>query len=149
MSEAFVIDASVGFAWVYPNQGSAETDKLLMEVEAGATVVAPTLWFLEVANALLSAQRRKLLTAAERKSALETLSGLALTVDDEPATAAFRKISELAEKHGLSAYDAAYLEVALRRKLPLGSRDAGVAQQTDGFGRELRRSRLDQPFPPQ
>ena len=64
MSQAFIVDASVGFAWVYPSQGSAETDKLLGEVEAGAAVVVPSLWFLEVANSLLTAQRRKLLTAA-------------------------------------------------------------------------------------
>jgi len=43
VTEAFVVDASVGFAWVYPSQASAETDALLEDVEAGATVVAPAL----------------------------------------------------------------------------------------------------------
>ena len=108
---------------MYPSQASAETDALLESVEAGASLVAPALWFLEVANGLLAAQRRKLLTGSERKSALEMLSALRVTIDDESCRAAFQKTSTLAEKFGLSVYDAAYLEVALRRQLPLGSRE--------------------------
>ena len=123
MSDAFIVDASVGLAWVYPSQATAETEKLLEDVEAGAAVIVPSLWFLELANGLLAGQRRRLITAAERKTALEKLSGLNLTVDEETSQAAFRKTSELAERHGLSVYDAAYLEAALRCKLPLGSRD--------------------------
>jgi predicted nucleic acid-binding protein len=126
VSEAFVVDASVGLAWVYPSQASAETDALLEDVEAGATIVAPVLWFLEIANGLLAAQRRKLLTGSERKSALEMLSGLRVTVDEDSVHAAFHKTSTLAEKYGLSVYDAAYLEVALRRRLALGSRDVAL-----------------------
>lgn len=122
MSGRFLVDASVGFSWVYPSQASDETAKMLQELEAGATIVVPSLWFLEVANGLLAAQRRKLITASERKAALEKLSKLKFTVDEESAHAAFHRTSELAAKH-LSVYDAAYLETALRRGLPLGSRD--------------------------
>jgi predicted nucleic acid-binding protein len=126
MTTAFVVDASVGFAWVYPSQASAETDALLEEVEAGAIIVAPALWFLEVANGLLAAQRRKLLTRSERTSALEGLFRLHVTIDEDAGHAAFHQTSRLAEKYGLSVYDAAYLEVALRRRLPLGSRDGAL-----------------------
>ena len=126
MTEAFVMDASVGFAWVYPSQASAATDALLVDVEAGATLVAPALWFLEVANGLLAAQRRKLLTRSDRKSALEMLSRLRVTIDEDSGPAAFHTTSTLAEKYGLSVYDAAYLEVAIRRQLPLGSRDGAL-----------------------
>ena len=138
MSDAFIVDASVGLAWVYPSQASADTEKLLEEVEAGAAVIVPSLWFLEVANGLLSGQRRKLITAAERKTALETLSGLNLTVDEETSQAAFRKTSELAQRHGLSVYDAAYLEAALRRKLPLGSRDGPLRAAAKKCGVKVR-----------
>lgn len=138
MTDAFVVDASVGFAWVYPSQASAETDTLLEDVEAGAAVVAPALWFLEVANGLLAAQRRKLLTAAERTAALEMLSGLRVTIDDDSGRAAFHKTSTLAEKHGLSVYDAAYLEVALRRHLPLGSRDQALRRAAKRCGVKVR-----------
>ncbi len=138
MSEAFVVDASVGFAWVYPSQTSAETDKLLEEIEAGATAVVPSFWFLEIANSLLAAQRRHLLTAAERKGALEKLASLRYTVDENTRQTAFRKTSELAEKYGLSVYDAVYLEAALRRKLPLGSRDGALRNAAQRCGVRLR-----------
>lgn len=138
MSDAFIVDASVGFAWVYPSQASAETDRLLEEIASGATVVAPSLWFLEVANGLLAAQRRNLLTAAERRAALERLAALSLTIDEETAQSAFRRTSELAEKHGLSVYDATYLEVALRRKLPLGSRDGALRNAAKRCGVKVR-----------
>jgi predicted nucleic acid-binding protein len=77
-------------------------------------------------SGLLAAQRRKLLTVSERKSALEMLSGLHVRIDEDSGHAAFHKTSTLAEKYGLSVYDAAYLEMALRRKLPLGSRDRAL-----------------------
>ena len=134
MSEAFIVDASIGFVWVYPSQASDSTDKLLEDIEAGAIVVVPSLWFLEVANGLLVAQRRKLLTISERKQALARLSALTFTVDEEAGRAAFRQASELAEKHGLSVYDATYLEVALRRKLPPGSRDEPLRKAANRSG---------------
>ena len=102
MTEAFVVDASVGCAWVYPSQAPAETDALLERVEAGATVVAPALWFLEVANGLLAAQRRKLLTGSERRLALQMLSALRVTIDDVSGHVAFHQTSALAENYGLS-----------------------------------------------
>lgn len=128
MSAGFVIDASVGFAWVHPAQSSVETEKLLEQLGNGAQVVVPSLWFIEMANSLLVLQRRKKLTADERKSALDTLGALNLTVDEESARTAFGKASELADKHGLTVYDAVYLELALRRKLPLASRDEALRQ---------------------
>jgi len=134
VTEAFVVDASVGFAWVYPSQASEETDALLEDIEAGATIVAPALWFLEVANGLLAAQRRQLLTRSERRSALEMLSSLRVAIDEDSGRAAFHQTSTLAEKHGLSVYDAAYLEVALRRRLPLGSRDEALCRAAKRSG---------------
>ena len=134
MSASFIVDASVGFAWVYPGQATPETDHLLDEVAAGAAVVVPALWFLEVANVLLIAQRRHRLTAIQRKAALQQLTALHFTVDEEGARHAFGKTSELAEKHGLTIYDAAYLEVALRRSLPLASRDEALRSATRRCG---------------
>jgi predicted nucleic acid-binding protein len=126
LSAGWVIDSSVGFAWVHPDQATAATDQLLDEVANGATVVVPVLWFVEMANGLLVLQRRKKITAAERRTALRTLSDLTLVVDDEAGRAAFHKTSELAEKHGLTVYDATYLEVAVRRKLSLATRDGAL-----------------------
>ena len=126
LSASFVVDASVGFAWVYQGQATPETDRLLDEVAAGATVVVPTLWFLEMANVLLIAQRRHRLTPSQRKAALEKLTAMHFTVDEEGARNAFGKTSDLAVQHGLTIYDATYLELALRRSLPLASRDSST-----------------------
>jgi predicted nucleic acid-binding protein len=134
VSESFVVDASVGFAWVYPSQASDVTDQLLSRVESGDVIVVPSLWLLDVANGLLAAQRRKLLTSTERKKALATLAVLPIMVDEASSLAAFLDTSELAVKHALSVYDATYLETALRRQLPLASRDKALrkaAKQCD------------------
>lgn len=126
MSASFVVDASVGFAWVYQDQATPETDQLLNAVAAGATVIVPALWYLEMSNVLLIAQRRRRLTPVQRQAALEKLTALQFTVDEEGARHAFGKTSELAEKYGLTIYDATYLELALRRSLPLATRDKSL-----------------------
>jgi predicted nucleic acid-binding protein len=123
LSASFIVDASVGFAWVYQGQATPETDHLLNAVAAGASVIVPALWFLEMSNVLLMAQRRHRLTPAQRKAAMEKLTAMQLTVDEEGTRHAFGKTSELAEKYGLTLYDATYLELASRRSLPLASRD--------------------------
>jgi predicted nucleic acid-binding protein len=134
VSAAWVIDSSVGFAWVHPDQATSATDKLLEQVAAGAIVVVPALWFSEMANSLLILQRRKKITREERKIALETLSAMSLTLDEEATRAAFQNTSDLAEKHGLTVYDATYLELALRRDLPLASRDAALSMAAKRCG---------------
>ena len=126
MTASFVVDASVGFAWVHQGQATPETDQLLIEVATGATVIVPALWFWEMSNVLLMAQRRHRLTAGQRKAAMEKLTALQLTVDEEGTRNAFGKTSELAEKYGLTIYDATYLELASRRSLPLASRDEAL-----------------------
>ena len=89
-------------------------------------MVVPSLWFLEIANSLIVLERRRKLTREERRIALATLSKLNLIVDEESRHAAFSTTSELAEKYELSVYDASYLELAIRRKLPLASRDTSL-----------------------
>ena len=134
MSATFVVDASMAFGWVLPSQASSEANTLLERVEAGASAVVPALWFLEVANGLLAAQRRRVITAEERERALERLSSLAFTVDEEDARNAFGSTSKLAEKYGLTVYDAAYLELALRRELPLATRDRALCSAAERGG---------------
>ena len=134
MSAAFVVDASMAFAWVLPSQASSAADVLLKRVEEGAEVVVPSLWFLEVANGLLVAERRKTIAAPERRLALERLSALALTIDEANPRGAFGRTSALAEQYGLSVYDAAYLELAIRRNLPLGTRDRALRSAAERSG---------------
>ena len=138
MSEGFIADSSVGVAWAVPAQASNATDGLLDELAAGTPVVVPTLWPFEVANSLLVLLRRKKLLAPERDRALGALARLPLVVDDEGPRLALGRISELAAEHGLSVYDATYLELAVRRKLPLASRDQALCQAAQNCRVKLR-----------
>ena len=123
MTKEFVVDASIGIAWVHPAQSTAQSEALLDVIAAGAVVRAPALWPLETANALLVLTRRGKLTEEERVNALTALARLSVVADHEMAALAFGKLSDLATRHGLSVYDAAYLELALRRKLPIACKD--------------------------
>lgn len=123
MTRAFVADASVTIGWVHPAQATKQTAAMLDAIADGATLEVPALWPLEVANALIVLVRRRKLGEDERQAALGWLRGLRVRVDQEMSTLAFSRLSELAAAHQLSVYDAAYLELALRRRLALGCKD--------------------------
>ncbi|MBC7735024.1 MAG: type II toxin-antitoxin system VapC family toxin [Bacteriovorax sp.] len=121
---SFVVDASVSAAWFLPDEATARTEAAL-QATATHNVWVPALWLLEVGNLLLSAQRRKRITADKRRELAAAASALHIRVDREAVT--ISSVDELASRHGLTAYDAAYLELALRRGLPLATQDAARA----------------------
>jgi predicted nucleic acid-binding protein len=123
VTKEFVVDASIGIAWIHPAQATVHSQGLLDAIAEGAMVRAPALWALETANALLVLTRRGKLTEEERGAALAALAQLSVVLDHEMAALAFGKLSELATRHQLSMYDAAYLELAVRKKLPLACKD--------------------------
>ena len=94
----------------------------------------PALWPLEVANALTVLVRRRKLTQDERQTALGWLRVLPLRVDHEMSSLAFSRLSELAAAHHLSVYDAAYLELAQRRKLVLSCNDGALQKAATQCG---------------
>ena len=120
---AFVVDASVSAAWFLPNEATASTEAAL-QATATHDVWVPALWRLEVGTLLLSAQRRQRITADKRRELAAAASALRIKVDREPV--AIAALDELAARFGLSAYDAAYLELALRRGLPLATLDEAL-----------------------
>ncbi|MEI6356595.1 MAG: type II toxin-antitoxin system VapC family toxin, partial [Verrucomicrobiota bacterium] len=101
-------------------------------------VLVPALWAVEVADALLVLERRKKLRPDERIEALATLQALNASVDEDGHRFVFTKVSELAVVHGLSAYDASYLELALRERLPLATKDEVLRQAASKAGVGLR-----------
>lgn len=123
MTRAFVADASVAIGWVHPAQGTRQTAAMLEAIADGATLEVPALWPLEVANALIVLVRRRKLREDERQAGLGWLRGLRVRLDHDMASLAFSRLSELAATHQLSVYDAAYLELAQRRRLVLGCKD--------------------------
>ena len=136
MTKTFIADASVAIGWVHPAQATKETAAMLDAMAAGAVVEVPALWPLEVANALSVLERRRKLTEEERRAGLGWLRGIRLRVDHDMASLAFTTLSELASAHNLSVYDAAYLELAQRRRLVLGCKDGPLreAARTSGVG---------------
>lgn len=126
MKDGFVADASVGVAWAAPSQSADAAARLLDEIALGRPFVVPVLWMFEVANALVVLARRRRLDPGQCARARLDLIHLHPDVDEEGTRLALGRISDLASKHGLSVYDATYLELALRRELPLASRDASL-----------------------
>jgi predicted nucleic acid-binding protein len=137
MTRAFVADASVAIGWVHPAQATTETSAMLDAIEAGAVLEVPALWPLEVANALTVLVRRRKLTDEDRQVALGWLRGLPLKIDHEMASLAFSKLSELASSYQLSIYDAAYLDLAARRRLPLACSDGPLRKAAKQCGISL------------
>ena len=123
MRQSFVADASVAIAWVHPAQATKETAAMLEAMTAGAVAEVPALWPVEVANALRVLVRRRRLTEQECQTGVGWLRALPVKLDHDLASLAFTTLSELASAHTLSVYDAAYLELALRRRLILGCKD--------------------------
>lgn len=134
MTGAFVADASVAVGWVHPAQATTETAAMLDALGEGATLEVPALWPLEVANALVVLVRRRKLTEDERQTGLGWLRGLPVRIDPDAASLAFSRLSELATRHQLSVYDAAYLELAQRRKLALACQDGPLRKAAKQAG---------------
>lgn len=107
---------------------------MLDAIGEGASLEVPALWPLEAANALTVLVRRRKLTDDERQTALGWLRGLRVRIDHEMASLAFSRLSELAATHQLSVYDAAYLELAHRRKLVLGCKDGPLRKAANDAG---------------
>jgi predicted nucleic acid-binding protein len=122
----FIADSSVAIAWVVLSQSTPKTVELLEIVKGGSSFVVPVLWTFEVANALLALRRRQRIQRDEYDQALLDLADSSPVVDDEGPSRALNSISQLAEKYNLSVYDAVYLELALRKGLPLASRDTAL-----------------------
>jgi len=132
----FVIDASVAATWLLPDEGHAVAiaayERLLSD-----HAVAPSLWWFEMRNIFISNERRGRLDGEKTSRALALLSDLPIQLDHAPDSAA---LLELARRHRLTAYDAAYLELAQRLNLPLASLDQELCAAATAVGVELIRA---------
>jgi predicted nucleic acid-binding protein len=119
---SIVLDSSVVIAWAVPDERDAAAEALLLRVIDERAWVS-SLWPLEIANVLLMLERRGRLTSDERAKAMTDVATIPVSVDSETGDRAWTDTLALAERHRLTVYDACYLELALRRGLPLASRD--------------------------
>jgi len=125
--ECYVLDCSIAAAWLFEDEASAATDGLLQQLQ-DASAVVPNLWHLEVSNVLIQAEKRRRITPVQSVSRLDLLASLPITTDDETPGRAFREILALARTQALTTYDAAYLELAIRRGIPLATRDKALVR---------------------
>jgi predicted nucleic acid-binding protein len=130
---SFVLDNSIALAWCFEDEHAEPVMNLLDRVtETGA--FAPSLWPLEALNGLFIAQRRRRIHAGLRHRFADFLRALPITVDHETADRAWTATVELADRFQLSLYDASYLELAIRRKLPLATLDQDLIKAAKALG---------------
>lgn len=130
------MDASVAVAWCFDDEATPLTEGVLDLLAKGTTVVVPSVWPLEVVNAMLSAERRKRINVAQATAFLHRIAAFPISLDAMPLGRAFDQILSVGRQHELTAYDAAYLELALRKALPLATLDDDLRRsaQTAGIG---------------
>jgi predicted nucleic acid-binding protein len=109
-------------SWCFEDEGTPAGDALLLTVRKKGVWV-PNLWCLEVVNGLLQAKKRGRITQFQIKQKLELLMKIPVRVDSKTSSQAFTATLQLAEAEKLTSYDAAYLELAIRRKLPIATKD--------------------------
>jgi predicted nucleic acid-binding protein len=133
---SFVVDNSVALAWCFEAEHTAALVALLRRVDEGG-VVAPLLWPIEAANGLLVAERRGRVTAERRGVLIGFLTALPIALDPETTDYVWDTTSRMAAQHRLTVYDATYLELALRRALPLATLDHDLRRAAETVGLEL------------
>jgi predicted nucleic acid-binding protein len=132
-TETVVIDASVTMAWYFKDEATPYTNAVRASLATERAVV-PVLWPLEVVNVLLMAERRKRSNHTRASKWLRYLSALPIALDGETPFRAFDHILNLARLHKLTSYDASYLELAVRRRLPLGTLDHDLKKAATAVG---------------
>ncbi len=122
----FVLDASVTIAALLPEDRSDEARSILRRALSG--VIVPALWHLEVGNILIRAERRGAIKPRGRETLLADLAIIPIDTDHEGSIHAWRGTTDLALRHSLTLYDATYLELAIRYRLPLATFDASLVR---------------------
>ena len=133
---SLILDTSISLAWCFEDEQTPQVMLLLDRVTDQGAVV-PQLWPLEVLNGLLSAERRGRITADGRNRLADFLHDLPIAVDDETTIRLWTGTVRLAALHRLTAYDASYLELAIRRRLPLATADVALRTAARHEGVEL------------
>jgi predicted nucleic acid-binding protein len=131
---SLVLDASVALCWLFDDQATAHTESVLDRLVGGDTVAAPAIWPFEIANVITVAERLRIVNPAQAAAFFQTLGQLSIAVDRAEIERVFNAVSETARRYRLSAYDAAYLELALREALPLATVDAALRNAARAAG---------------
>jgi predicted nucleic acid-binding protein len=131
-----VVDASVALAWCFPDEGSEYAEAVLIALE-GRSILVPSVWALEISNAVMVAERRKRITAPEIRRFVQLLEVLTIHEKGLPVAESVRNVLPVAREYGLSAYNASYLEVAMRHGAALATLDKGLEKAGRKAGVEI------------
>jgi predicted nucleic acid-binding protein len=131
---SWVVDCSLAAALGLPDEGSAKADSLIVSLDADTALWVPPLWWYEIANVLVMAQRRERISEAIAAAIMSLYESLPLRVDNMAMNRIADSIRELAQRHRLTAYDAAYLELAQRRNLGLATLDEQLEEAARASG---------------
>jgi predicted nucleic acid-binding protein len=122
----FVVDASIILTWCFPDENAAAAARVGLIFKQGGTAVAPAFWPHEILNALLVGEKRKRISTDLVRTFLADLATLPIVLESFPADAVFLRIASLSRHYGLTAYDAAYLDLAQVNGLPLATLDEAL-----------------------
>ena len=128
-----VLDASVALSWCFKNEATTVGDRVLERL-ADAAASVPAIWHLEIANVLALSERRGRITPANSSEFIGLLETLVIVIDEETPSRALGRVLDLARTERLTAYDAAYLELAMRLGIPLASKDADLCDAAERLG---------------
>ena len=131
---ACVLDASAAVAWASPDE--APSLELAAAIASG-TAVAPALWPYEVQNVLAVLRRRSRLTGDDWEAAAGAIRAIRIEIEAADRQRVGDDVLQVAERHGLAVYDAAYLELAMRRGLPLATLDDALRKTAASAGVEM------------
>jgi predicted nucleic acid-binding protein len=132
-----VLDASIVLAWCFPDENSAVARHVADKFKQGNTALTTSFWPHEVLNALLVGEKRKRISSSLVQSFLDDLATLPIMLEELPAKTVFERIESLSRKHDLTAYDAAYLDLALENQLPLATLDDHLVRACGEAGVEV------------
>ena len=135
--KSFILDASVTLPWCFEDEPSAYADGILDLLGQDAEAVVPAVWPLEITNALLTALRKQRITQTKAVSFLERLRGLPIVVEDLVLTRVFENTFLQAQSSQVTSYDGSYLELAMRKHLPLASLDEPLQKAAEALGVEI------------
>src|SRR5712691_3145983 len=133
----FVVDASVVLTWCFPDEDSALAHRVAHMFKHGDSAITPSFWPHEVLNALLVGEKRKRISRDLIRTFLRDLETLPIVLQGLPAEMVFDRIQSLSREHGLTAYDAAYLDLAKDSSLPVATLDEDLIRACGKAGVEL------------
>jgi len=130
---SFIVDCSIAMAWLFHDEATPKTTALLNRL-ATETALVPAWWFLEITNVLATAERKGRITPKQSDAFIADLSKLGVERDNEAPDRAFTHLLGLCRAHRLTSYDAIYLDLAVRRSLPLATLDGDLRRAAKTLG---------------